>query len=122
MSQELQPANFKRIALINWSLTPLLLFFFAWPFYRLGVIVGSQHEINILSSFIFATSFTLTILHGHVSVAVGSLHRSVYYNWLEANRNTYGLLFSTLFITTRFRLSLLIVAMAIQLAGGLKLI
>lgn len=117
MAEELKPSNFKRIALINWSLTPLLLFFFAWPFYRLGVIGESPFGLNLVASFLFAFSFSITILHGHVSVAIGSFHRNLYYDWLVHHKWSVGIGFHPIFISTRFRLLLLLLSVVIQLIG-----
>jgi hypothetical protein len=114
---ELTQKNFKRIAFINWSLTPILLFFFAWPFYRLGLMANSNLFFNYLASLTFAFGFTLTILHGHVSIAIGSLHRHVYYKWLVKNPFTFGILFREFMTTTRFRISLIIVSILVQIAG-----
>lgn len=114
---ELTHTNYKRISLINWCLTPLLMFFFSWPFFRLGAMAHSNLFFNYSGSLLFAFGFALTILHGHVSVAIGSLHRHLYYEWLMENRFTYGFLFLNYMTKTSFRLSVIFLAFLLQLFG-----
>jgi len=114
---ELTDQNYKRISIINWCLTPLLMFFFSWPFYRLGLMASSNLFFNYIGSILFALGFSLTILHGHVSVAIGSLHRHLYYEWLTQNRLTYGFLFVNFMTKTSVRLSLIVLALLVQITG-----
>lgn len=94
---ELSEYNFKRISLINWTLSTPLMFIFGWP-YIYAAYPGA---------FFFSLPLLFTILHGHVTMALGSSHRHHYYNWLTDRPYTYGLFFHNLFAKTRFRLTLL---------------
>lgn len=114
---ELTDNNFKRISVINWSLAPLLMFFFSWPFFRLGEMADSNIYFNYAGTLLFAFGFSLTILHGHVSVAIGSLHRHLYYKWLTENKFTYGFLFTNFMTKTSVRLSFILIAVFFQIAG-----
>ncbi len=73
MRSELAVANFRRILLVNWLLTGPLLLLFAWPYW---VVVG-----NLPGAALFALPFALTILHGHISLAVGDAHRNAFFRW-----------------------------------------
>jgi len=117
---ELTHNNYKRISIINWSLAPLLMFFFSWPFFRLGEMAHSNFILNYAGSLLFAFGFSLTILHGHVSIAIGSLHRHLYYQWLSENKFTYGFLFLNFMTRTSVRLSFILVAVLFQLAGIIR--
>ncbi|MEX0646303.1 MAG: hypothetical protein WD139_00880 [Balneolaceae bacterium] len=68
-------------------------------------------------SILFALPFMLTILHGHVTLALGAVHRHHFYNWLQEKPYTYGLLFHPVIISTRFRLVLFIVSVIIFAVG-----
>jgi len=68
-------------------------------------------------SIIFALPFMLTILHGHVTTAMGALHRHHYYNWLKDHPLTYGMLFHPIIISTRFRLSLFFLSLILLTIG-----
>ena len=67
----------------------------------------------------FALPFTITIIHGHVTMALGSVHRSHYYDWLVIHSYTYGLFFSRMVVKTRFRLILLILSLIFLPVGYL---
>ena len=118
---ELQPKNYVRINVINWLLTPLLLFFFGWPFFEISNYFSIPHGFGLLGSVLFAFGFTVTILHGHVTVSLGSAHRHHYYEWLEKHALTYGLFFHKGMISTRFRLLTLIIAVVSLFIGWLNL-
>jgi len=108
VSSELNEKNYRRITLINWSLTVPLLLIFAWPYYFICELSSVEKFISYPGSILFAIPFMLTILHGHVTMALGTLHRHHYYHWLSENPLTYGLLFHEILISTRFRLILLV--------------
>lgn len=110
---ELNEKNYIRICLINWLLTVPLMILFAWPYYFACSILNTEAFLSIPSSLIFATPFMLTILHGHVTMALGSVHRHHYYSWLESKPLSFGLFFHEVFVSTRFRLILLILSLII---------
>lgn len=84
---------------------------FAWPYYYSGSLLGTSDTIRFIGAFIFALPFMITILHGHVTMALGTTHRDHYYQWLVDHPYSYGLFFSRLEISTRFRLILLILSL-----------
>ncbi|TNE73033.1 hypothetical protein EP331_05620 [bacterium] len=119
MKDELQKKNFIRICVINWLLSPVLMFFFAWPYFKFAQLLDVDASVDLIGSLLFGFGFTLTILHGHVSVAVGSLHRRIYYDWLEENPFSFGFLFHKALTTTRFRLSVISIALLMVIVGSL---
>lgn len=114
---ELSQRNYKRISIINWVLSVPLFILFAWPYLSIAASLNLEIIIGYIGAVLFSIPFSLTILHGHVTMALGSLHRHHYYNWLEENPLTYGLFFHPLFTSTRFRL-LLLAFSGITLAVG----
>jgi len=84
---------------------PLLLIF-SWPYYFFCHELGINRIATLAGSITFALPFMFTILHGHVTMALGAVHRHHYYNWLQGFPFTYGLLFHPIIISTRFRLIL----------------
>ncbi|MCG2587442.1 hypothetical protein [Rhodohalobacter sulfatireducens] len=116
-TSELSESNYRRIAYINWALSVPLLLIFSWPFYFLCEIFHIYKAISFPGSIIFGLPFMLTILHGHVTMALGASHRQHYYAWLKERPLTYGLLFHNIIISTRFRLSLFFLSMFILLIG-----
>jgi hypothetical protein len=116
---ELHHKNYIRICVINWLLTPVLMFFFSWPYFKMGQMLHLDSSLALLGSIVFGFSFMLTILHGHVSVAIGNLHRGLYYEWLESHPYSYGIMFHKGMTTTRFRISLILIAITILIFGSL---
>jgi hypothetical protein len=116
---ELNESNYKRIAFINWSLSVPLLLIFAWPYFFLSELFYIHKAISFPGSILFGLPFMLTILHGHVTMALGAAHRHHYYNWLSSFPFTYGLLFHSVIISTRFRLFLFILSLMLLLTGYL---
>ncbi|MFH5833368.1 hypothetical protein ACG2F4_14670 [Halalkalibaculum sp. DA3122] len=114
---ELSEQNFKRISLINWGLCFPLIVLFGWPFLYLCSYLQIDRIFAFSGSFLFSLPFLFTILHGHVTMALGAAHRHHYYNWLLDKPYTHGLFFHDIFTKTRFRLALL-VASGILLAWG----
>lgn len=104
---ELSEYNFKRISIVNWSLCLPLLMLFGWPLLFLCSYLQIGKFYCYPASFLFAIPFMLTILHGHVTMALGAAHRHHYYSWLADHPLSYGLLFHSVFMKTRFRLLLL---------------
>lgn len=104
---ELNPKNFRRISIINWMLLVPLLMLFSWPPYYIARFLGITGPISYAAALIFAVPFMITILHGHVTMAMGEAHRHHYYRWLNDQPFTYGLFFHPLMMRTRFRLLLL---------------
>lgn len=116
-SSELSESNYKRIAFINWALSVPLLLIFAWPYYFLCELFQINRTIAFPGSIIFALPFMLTILHGHVTMALGAVHRHHYYDWLSSHPLTFGLLFHSVIISTRFRLVLFFLSLVFLAAG-----
>ncbi len=116
-ASELSEQNYRRIAFINWALSVPLLLIFAWPYYFFCNSLGISKIIAYPGSIIFALPFMLTILHGHVTTAMGALHRHHYYKWLKGHPFTYGVLFHPIIISTRFRLSLVLFSLILLIAG-----
>lgn len=114
---ELTPRNYRRIFWINILLTVPLVVFFAWPYIVLSHFLSLAPVIYYPGAVLFSFPFTLTLLHGHVTLALGSAHRHHYYNWLEEHKLTYGLLFHPMFISTRFRLVILLTSLFVFLIG-----
>lgn len=114
---ELSQRNYKRISFINWLLCVPLLFLFAFPYMKIAAFLTIEEIITYLGALLFSISFTLTILHGHVTMALGSVHRHHYYQWLEQRSLTYGLFFHPMFTRTRFRLILLVSSGILLLLG-----
>lgn len=116
-SSELSEKNYKRISFINWALSVPLLLIFAWPFFFLCDMLNISKTYSFPGSIFFGLPFMLTILHGHVTMALGAAHRKHYYSWLNDNPLTFGLLFHSVIISTRFRLFLFFVSMIILVIG-----
>lgn len=114
---ELNTRNYKRIAFINWTLSVPLLLIFAWPYFFLSELLSLNKALSFPGSILFGLPFMLTILHGHVTMALGAAHRPLYYNWLSEAPFTYGLLFHEVIISTRFRLALFLISLLILLTG-----
>lgn len=116
---ELNEGNYKRIYLINWLLTVPLLVLFAWPYYHAARLLEMDEAFRYLGALIFATPFMITLLHGHITMAIGSVHRHLYYHWLETYPLTWGLLFHPLLVRTRFRLVMLVSSLLLLPVGYL---
>lgn len=114
---ELSEYNFKRISVINWILSVPLIFIFGWPFLYLCDLLGIGAVASGIGAFLFSLPLLFTILHGHVTMALGSSHRHHYYIWLTGKPFTYGLLFHNAFTKTRFRLTLLAISSLVLMAG-----
>ncbi|MEX2600171.1 MAG: hypothetical protein WD355_00905 [Balneolaceae bacterium] len=115
---ELSVKNYRRICVINWFLAPPLFLIFAWP-YRISSQILEVHALySIPGTLLFALPFTLTLLHGHVAMALGHLHMHHFYDWLRNKPLTYGIFYHDILVSTRFRLILLVLSFAI-FAGGL---
>ena len=117
VQKELSDQNFRRISWINIFLIPPLMILFAWPWSILGIWLEFTEVLLYIGMFCFAFPFSLTILHGHVTIALGALHRNKYYEWLKNHRWSYGFLIRPFFFSTRFRLSLLFFSFGILLTG-----
>lgn len=114
---ELNTSNYKRIFWINCALTVPLLAFFAWPYIIFAHLTAISSLIYYPGALLFSIPFTLTLLHGHVTLALGSAHRHHYYKWLNEHPLTYGLLFHPMFTSTRFRLVVLALSTIIFVVG-----
>lgn len=114
---EFSERNYKRINLINWGLSVPMLILFAWPYYYLATQLQLEAFHTFIGAALFATPFMITIQHGHVTMALGSLHRIHYYNWLTNKPLTYGIFFHPAIIRTRFRLITLIASFVVLFLG-----
>lgn len=114
---ELSHKNFRRINIVNWLLCIPLLLLFSWPYIYIGTYAGIADFFVFTGAALFSVPFMITILHGHVTMSLGSAHRHHYYKWLSENPLTYGLLFSFIMIRTRFRLLLLAVSLLLFISG-----
>ncbi len=108
---ELSENNYIRIVVINWAICVPLIVLFAWPYYHAAKLVGMDESFRYLGAFMFALPFMITILHGHVTMALGSVHRQHYYTWLKNHPYTFGLFFHPMLVKTRFRIILLLVSL-----------
>ena len=116
---EFSERNYRRINLINWALSIPIIVLFAWPYYYLANVLNLEAFHTLIGSGLFAMPFMTTILHGHVTMALGSLHRGHYYNWLADHPLTYGFFFHPVMIRTRFRLITLIASLVVLSIGYL---
>lgn len=103
----LSESNFKRICLINWFFTGPVLLLFAVPYIEVGRRWIDNRYLLITGALLFSTAFMITVLHAHVTMALGKSHRHHYYTWLGHHPWTYGLGFRPFMINTRFRFFLL---------------
>lgn len=108
---ELSVRNFKRICLINWALTIPMMLIFAWPYYLLARWTDVSYSISYIGAFVFALPIMMTILHGHVTMSLGALHRHHYYDWIRKHPLTWGFFFHPLMFRTRFRLSITVISL-----------
>ncbi len=108
---ELSPSNYIRISVINWVLSVPLIVMFAWPYYYAAKLTGMLEAFRYIGAFLFAVPFMLTIIHGHVTMALGSVHRQHYYQWLIDKPYSFGLFYNNTLMSTRFRLVILIISL-----------
>ncbi|MEX0927758.1 MAG: hypothetical protein WD266_01690 [Balneolales bacterium] len=108
---ELSEKNYKRISLINWVLAPAMLIVFAWPYHLLCRLLDFNELLAFSGSLLFAAPFMMTVLHGHVTMALGAMHRHLYYDWISRRPLTHGFFFHPVFFLTRFRLTLLLISL-----------
>lgn len=119
MSTELNQENFRRIYRLNWVLCGPLLLLFGWPYYLL-VVPGAGPQAALTGGFLFSLTFTLTVLHGHIAVALGSLHIDQYYAWQMSKKALSRLAFHPVLFTTRFRVIVFSISIVL-LIGSLTL-
>lgn len=115
--KELSEQNFRRISWINLLMIPPLFLLFAWPYAMIGLWFDFPELWLYAGTFFFAFPFTMTIIHGHVTIALGALQRSHYYEWLSKHRWGYGFWLRPACFSTRFRLILLLISFTLLLAG-----
>lgn len=116
---ELSEQNFRRISWINILLTPPLLALFAWPYHVMAELLSMHEQLLLAGMVLFSLPFTLTILHGHITIALGALHRTEYHEWLKKRHWNFGLLMRPIFFSTRLRLVLLLLSLVLFAAGAL---
>jgi hypothetical protein len=115
---ELHQKNFERIYRINWVLCGPFLLMFGWPYYMVASLFCPDIAA-LTGALFFSIPFTLTILHGHISVAIGTLHRDQYYSWQARRNRLFRVSFHPVLFTTRFRLILLLISLLIMGLGWL---
>lgn len=116
---ELNDDNFSRIYKINWLICGPLLVMFAWPYYLLSIYF-SPALYSLAGSFFFSLTFTLTVIHGHIAIALGTFHIDTYYDWHKRTMRLPWINFHPLVFTTRFRLLCLAISI-VMLIGGVLL-
>lgn len=114
---ELTISTYKRIYFTNCFLTIPLIVLFAWPYFYLTMLSGLGVVFQYIGAFVFSIPFMLTIMHGLVTISLGTVHRHHYYNWMLDNPLTWGLLFHPMFVKTRFRIIMLIISFLMLPAG-----
>ena len=114
---EFSERNYKRICFINWALSVPLLLIFSWPYFLLCQLLDVTRVVAFVGSITFALPFMFTILHGHVTMALGAVHRHHYYDWLQGYPFTFGVLFHPIIISTRFRLVLFFISLLLLATG-----
>lgn len=102
---ELSPKNYRRVALINFLMSLPLFGLFSWIGFALLYQLYPHLLSALLGALFLGLAMMLTMLHGHVTVALGVTHRELYYQWLNQRGNKLGLFFFPIFTSTRFRLS-----------------
>ncbi|HEX6982490.1 MAG TPA: hypothetical protein VF181_06995 [Balneolaceae bacterium] len=117
--RELNPKNYRRICIINWMLAIPFFIIFSWPYVYISSFAGVEKFMAYSGCILFSIPFMITILHGHVTMALGEAHRHHYYDWLNEHLLTYGLLFHPVVTSTRFRLVLLCSSFLVFVAGYL---
>ncbi len=116
-SSELTRQNFRKICLINSALFIPLLFLLSWPYYYAGSLFNLPVILLQSGAVLFGLPFTFTILHGIVTVSIGSIQRTYFYKWLGDHPYSYGFLFHPLFVSTRFRLILILTSILLFIIG-----
>lgn len=114
---ELSERNFKRISIINWLISIPFVILFAWPYLYICQFTSIETYFAYPGCLLFAIPFMITILHGHVTMALGTAHRQHYYDWLYEKPLTYGLMFHPDMMRTRFRLLLLLGSLFLFITG-----
>lgn len=108
---ELDTRNFKKICLINGLAFLPLLILMGWPYYYAAQMFSLPELIAFPGAFLFGLPFTLTILHGIVTVSIGSVQRDYFYSWLRDHPYSFGLFYHPVLISTRFRLLLIVTSL-----------
>jgi hypothetical protein len=114
---ELTESNYQRIYRINWGLSGPLLLLFAWPYALAAEILGNPPILVYMGALFFSVPFTLTVIHGHISMALGSLHRDMFYAWQTKKGIIFRYFFHPMLFRTRFRLAMILASFIGLLAG-----
>lgn len=117
MNKELSAKNFKRISILNWLLSFPFFLLFSWPYLYIANFMNLESVVTYIGCIFFSLPFMITILHGHVTMALGEAHRHHYYEWLNKHPLTHGLLFHPVMKRTRFRLILLVISILLFIGG-----
>ncbi len=115
--KELSEQNYGRISWINLLLIPPIFMLFALPYAMFGLWFNFPEILLYMGTFCFAFPFTMTIIHGHVTIALGALQRIQYYEWLVRHPWGFGFWLRPIFFSTRFRLILLLISFTALVAG-----
>lgn len=116
-NKELTETNYNRIYRLNWLISGPLLVILGWPYLLLAEVLELNFLSALLGALFFSVPFSLTILHGHISVAVGTLHRDRYYAWQNTKTGVYKYTFNPVLFTTRVRLILISLSILILVLG-----
>jgi hypothetical protein len=109
-TSELSPKNFRRICAINWLFTGPVCLVFGMPYFIVAQQIIKNPYLWLPGALLFSMPFMITVLHGHVTMALGKAHRHHYYEWLMAHPYSYGLGFHPFLISTRFRVAMLVMS------------
>lgn len=102
---ELSNRNFRRVGIINLMMSIPLFGLFGWISFSLCYAFQNDWKIALVAATLCAFPMMLTMLHGHVTMAIGVSHRDKYYHWLNQKSNRWGWFFHPIFISTKFRFS-----------------
>lgn len=102
---ELSIYNFRRVGIINLLMSIPLFGLFGWISFSLCYALEKNWILSLVAATLCAFPLMLTMLHGHVTMAIGVSHRDHYYQWLNQKTNRWGWFFHPIFISTKFRFS-----------------
>jgi|AntAceMinimDraft_1070359.scaffolds.fasta_scaffold14523_2 hypothetical protein len=117
---ELSTKNFHRVGIINLLMSIPLFGLFSWIGFSLCYALQNNWPISLIAATLCAFPMMLTMLHGHVTMAIGVTHRDKYYHWLNQKTNPWGWFFHPIFISTKFRFSGLAIYTAIILVQFIR--
>jgi hypothetical protein len=110
---ELDTKNFSRIFRLNWLIAGPVLLLFAWPYLLVCQHFGVDRLLNLVGAFFFSMPFCLTIVSGHIAVAVGPLHFQRYFEWQQNLPGILKFAFHPVLFKTEYRLSAFAISLLI---------